>query len=450
MKKRIVKLLSGVMLAAMLVTSVPSATLFAANKPNKAWASIDCTNMATDEWSQLWNVFDGDITKTKGMSYDKAKNTLTLNNVKNPDLHIELCEMGDDFKIKVVGKNELQSINSEGGSHGGSIKITGTGTLTVNKNRKADNAIRVYGRVIKSNLKVDEGVVLNLYKGSEDWKNAIQVEGKNKNGISISGVSKSAYIVENDWAQHTPVDASIAKSGVPCTLDERTDLADEKLYAFDDGDGYVICKKIGESSKGLMVCEEVDWKGKEDETLKLQEDGSVEAFLNSRTEYMETATRDGQEYALTINWDERTCDAYAIEEVEGVKCATFVEQTTLGDEDVAVGYEWIFCGNNAATMAKKDIFTVGKASISTVKAVKNGVNVSWKAVGGAKKYEVRYSTNKKMTGAKTVAVGSKKSAKITDLKSKVTVYVQVRGITVDKQGNTVCGAWSAVKSAKTK
>lgn len=450
MKKRIVKLLSGVMLAAMLVTSVPSATLFAANKPNKEWASIDCTNMATDEWSQLWNVFEGDITKTKGMSYDKAKNTLTLNNVKNSNLHLYLCNMGDDFKIKVVGKNEIQSIDCDGGSYGGSIKITGTGTLTVNKNRKMDNGIRVYGRVIKANLKVSEGVVLNIYKGSADWANAIQVEAKNKNGISISGVSKSAYIVENDWAQRAPVDAAIAKSGVSCTLDDRSDLADQKLYAFDDGDGYVIAKKIGESSKGVMVCEEVDWRGKEDEALKVQEDGSVEAFVGSRTDYMEIATRDGQEYAITSNWDARTCDVYSLEEVAGVQCATFVETVEMGEGDVAVGYEWTILGYDACTMANKDIFTVGKASIDKVKAVKNSVNVSWKSVSGAKKYEVRYSTNKKMTGAKTQAVGSKKTAKINDLKSKVTVYVQVRGIAVDKQGNTIYGAWSDVKSAKTK
>lgn len=45
--------------------------------------------------------------------------------------------MGDDFKIRLIGENEISSIVAYGDAWGGSVTICGDGSLTVNlKNRK--------------------------------------------------------------------------------------------------------------------------------------------------------------------------------------------------------------------------------------------------------------------------------------------------------------------------
>ena len=89
-------------------------TVQAANGPN------------TGEYSAAYiNIYDRGGTNTnhfvyvtgsqkaetvKGAVYDKKTNTLTLTNYKHPTMSIEANEMGDDFKIKLVGDNQIKSL----------------------------------------------------------------------------------------------------------------------------------------------------------------------------------------------------------------------------------------------------------------------------------------------------------------------------------------------------
>ena len=143
--------------------------------------------------------------------------------------------------LSKLEKAEIKSIDAQGGNWGCSIEVSGTGTLTVNKNREAENAIRIYGKCISNSLKVKEGVVLKVYK-KNDENPSIQIEGKNKNSISVSGISNTAYKVEGPWEQHENVPVI-----VPATCMESNYVefeGDTAQYAVvRNGDGYDVFRK---------------------------------------------------------------------------------------------------------------------------------------------------------------------------------------------------------------
>lgn len=90
-----------------------------------------------------------------------------------------------------------------------------------------------------------------------------------------------------------------------------------------------------------------------------------------------------------------------------------------------------------------------KAKIVSVKSVsEKGVKITWNKVRTAKGYQIKYSTKKNMTDAKTVTSGAL-SKKITKLKSGKRYYFKVRAYkTAD--GSRIYGGWSSTKSVKVK
>lgn len=90
-----------------------------------------------------------------------------------------------------------------------------------------------------------------------------------------------------------------------------------------------------------------------------------------------------------------------------------------------------------------------KAKLVSVKSVsKKTVKITWNKVKTAKGYQIKYSTKKNMTGAKTVNSGSL-SKKITKLQSGKRYYFKVRAYkTAD--GSRIYGGWSSIKSVKVK
>ena len=90
-----------------------------------------------------------------------------------------------------------------------------------------------------------------------------------------------------------------------------------------------------------------------------------------------------------------------------------------------------------------------KAKIVSVKSVsKKGVKITWNKVKTAKGYQIKYSTKKNMTDAKTVTSGSL-SKKITKLKSGKRYYFKVRAYK-SADGSRIYGGWSSTKSVKVK
>lgn len=74
-------------------------------------------------------------TDVKGLTYDKNSNTLTLNNVElskdNTHYSLTIANMGEDFRLNVVGTNSLDYLSLESIGYDTACTITGNGTLDV-------------------------------------------------------------------------------------------------------------------------------------------------------------------------------------------------------------------------------------------------------------------------------------------------------------------------------
>lgn len=150
-------------LSAAVVFTVPKAE--AANGPcdegDWAYAYIAVGNSETKD-----NIFSSQGSNAiDGVSYDKASNTLTLNQYKNADNYIATDMMGDDFKIRLIGENEISSIVAYGDAWGGSVTICGDGSLTVNPKKQEDYGVRLYAEGTASVLSVENTCNVTIYAG---------------------------------------------------------------------------------------------------------------------------------------------------------------------------------------------------------------------------------------------------------------------------------------------
>ena len=148
-------------LSAAVVFTVPKAE--AANGPcdegDWAYAYIAVGNSETKD-----NIFSSQGSNAiDGVSYDKASNTLTLNQYKNADNYIATNMMGDDFKIRLIGENEISSIVAYGDAWGGSVTICGDGSLTVNPKKQEDYGVRLYAEGTASVLLVENTCNVTIY-----------------------------------------------------------------------------------------------------------------------------------------------------------------------------------------------------------------------------------------------------------------------------------------------
>lgn len=106
----------------------------------------------------IYSTFSQDqIGKIKGVSYDKASNTLTLDNVKRDEKLITNV-MGDDFKILLKGDNSLKSIIVWGDGYGGNLTITGDGKLTLNSEKTENTAITIQAEYTEGKVKIEKNV----------------------------------------------------------------------------------------------------------------------------------------------------------------------------------------------------------------------------------------------------------------------------------------------------
>ena len=98
--------------------------------------------------------------------YDQASNTLTLENFTASVLDVNL--MGNGFTIRLVGENHLDQLVVWGAYYGGSVTLTGSGSLTVNESGGAPGGIgvKLNAEGSQSCLMIDKGVTLDVYGDS--------------------------------------------------------------------------------------------------------------------------------------------------------------------------------------------------------------------------------------------------------------------------------------------
>lgn len=100
-----------------------------------------------------------------GMSYNRATNTLTLSNYNGGGL-LNVNLMGNGFKLNLIGSNSLDGILMWGFMYGGSITITGSGSLTVNENMNMLYGIELQCENSQTCVMIDSSVTVDVY-GSE-------------------------------------------------------------------------------------------------------------------------------------------------------------------------------------------------------------------------------------------------------------------------------------------
>lgn len=144
------------------------------------------------------------VEKVPGFSYDKKTNTLTIKNVKQPKWVLNVNEMGSDFKIKVVGTNELYGVTAWGFGYAGSVEFTGTGKLTLNKAKTRSEAITIMAEESKSVLKVGKKVTLNAYAGKKS-KNSVSIEESTVKKASGSMIFSNGTSAKKAKTTKTPV-----------------------------------------------------------------------------------------------------------------------------------------------------------------------------------------------------------------------------------------------------
>ncbi len=164
----------------------------AANGPNEQdWSSA---YIVIDDGSanpkQLYNANKSvTISTVKNISYDKKTNTLTLNGYQEAEKRIVANEMGDDFKVKVVGNNQIQGIAVWGYSYGGSLTLEGNGSLEINKNRVQGEPISLMAEEANAQFKVKQGVTLRVYRDNKFPSSIV---------VSYSAVAKDGIVFEGN------------------------------------------------------------------------------------------------------------------------------------------------------------------------------------------------------------------------------------------------------------
>lgn len=161
--KRALKCIGAVALAASLMMVPSMIPVQASNGPcmegEFAFANIQLNDTVVFSTNEK-NTVDG-------ASYDQASNTLTLTNYDHPDVALYTNMMGDDFKLNLVGSNKLQNLGIWHGGWGGSLTICGSGSLTVNENRKNPDGIELFAEGGKSLLTVSGDSTVTVYRGTD-------------------------------------------------------------------------------------------------------------------------------------------------------------------------------------------------------------------------------------------------------------------------------------------
>ena len=197
------KLLIAVLLLAITFLGVKTSKVLAENGPYPGSAGVAFYNPENDNATVIFNAGTVYNDAFEGATYDKDTNTLTLNNVKTP-LSLEYAGMGDDFKINLVGDNEIGYLSSYSYGYGSNINIVGSGSLTINKNKDKESGIFFSSSGVKGKIEVADTATLKVY-GSNFAIGVVyssESDGSKvfvlKNGQDISGSIKSREITMQD------------------------------------------------------------------------------------------------------------------------------------------------------------------------------------------------------------------------------------------------------------
>ena len=296
------------------------------------------------EYKTIYSASSKDISTVEGISYDRASNTLTIENYNNTKNRIATNMMGDDFKINIKGENHIGELTSYGDGWGGSITLTGNGTLYINENKSYETAIYMNAENTKSVLTVGPECNVYVYSGrnalvslSNTTSDIIKAEGKLSSQLQteVTHPVKKTMIFAGYFGDIEPWEGNVyTKEGdsakYDCLRSTKSDgtvtFCYYELKKYDGFDkGYIGVKKEELSEKSS------DYK-MTDEIVKWYSTDS----LNGSTTALVKDTKTGEEaYAVVSKYDSATGNSkgYLCKIIANFGIDEYNQETCLVDID---------------------------------------------------------------------------------------------------------------------
>ena len=296
------------------------------------------------EYKTIYSASSKDISTVEGISYDRASNTLTIENYNNTKNRIAMNMMGDDFKINIKGENHIGELVSYGECWGGSITLTGNGTLYINENKSYETAIYMNAENTKSVLTVGPECNVYVYSGlnalvssSNTTSDIIKAEGKLSSQLQteVTHPVKKTMIFAGYFGDIEPWEGNVyTKEGdsakYDCLRSTKSDgtvtFCYYELKKYDGFDkGYIGVKKEELSEKSS------DYK-MTDEIVKWYSADS----LNGSTTALVKDTKTGKEaYAVVSKYDSATGNSkgYLCKIIANFGIDEYNQETCLVDID---------------------------------------------------------------------------------------------------------------------
>lgn len=142
-------------------------------------------------------------TQEEGLHYNKNTNTLTLTNFKSSEYGLICGNMGDDFKIRLVGDNELSYLTYLSESdYNTNLTIKGSGSLVVNRNRNS-NGIYGLSEIYKLPMKltIKKSARVTAYCGTDNDSFSVKFQNvSSKPILKVNGSKKIKLKKSNETA----------------------------------------------------------------------------------------------------------------------------------------------------------------------------------------------------------------------------------------------------------
>lgn len=206
MKKRI---LIAFMFMIIVLFGVRTIDVFAGNGPSDEYSFVSFFELDAQDNSETKVIYEPNTVHNDalaGATYDKATNTLTLSNLKT-NLGLSVNEMGEDFKINLVGENEIAYMIIYGFEYGGNVEFVGDGSIAINKDKSEERGVTMSAEGTVGRFTVDSTATVKVYGSKEALKVFYSTEADNskvivlKNGQDISKNIVSGSQIENDQQQ---------------------------------------------------------------------------------------------------------------------------------------------------------------------------------------------------------------------------------------------------------
>ena len=451
----------------MFLTLLMPLSVFAKDGPApidwEEWANIDTESLdITDldvsfiavidyEKEEMGYVYPVEIATqvpvtAKGFSYDKETNTLTLNNVRLPYAGLGIAAMGDDFKIKLVGYNELGTLGTASLKWGCSTTLVGDGELVINKKLAFSEALNLdFTGAETGFFKASNSVALKLCGVGEqeystsypsvvitqapnaDFSKVLILEGNVKENITAKSQKFDVNVYEQEEA-YCLYDVAIGNLNYfRKTGDTETLYAGDEIIEDGCSTGYYTLYVIEfDEIFDMYLAKKMNGyeKVNPDELGYVEVDRSEEIFDSMRSKYLAlwpanrkllnvAYTEDGTKCVFDEYIDKSNSDMYRtitqsyplVEHPEYGKVAltytyfrggqpNIKEKTLIATREV---YDYKSF-TSTITMNNGGSVIPGKVTLKKAANAYGGVNITWNAVSGASRYKVyrsQYDTKAK-------------------------------------------------------